>query len=37
VEQALQSICGFTGLAYEVTERGVRIWYAMAPATTHAD
>jgi hypothetical protein len=33
VEQGLQSICGFTGLAYEVTEGGVRIWYAMAPAT----
>jgi hypothetical protein len=33
VEQAMQSICGFTGLGFAVTERGVRIWYAMAPAT----
>lgn len=36
VEQAMQSICGFTGLAFDVTDRGVRIWYAMSPATQPA-
>jgi hypothetical protein len=36
VEQALQSICGFTGLAFAVTDHGARIWYAMPPATQPA-
>jgi hypothetical protein len=35
IEQALQSLSGFTGLGYVVTDQGIYIWYAApsAPAT----
>ncbi len=33
VQQALESIAGFTGLDYTVTDSGVSIWSAPAPAT----
>jgi len=36
VNQALQTICGFTGLAFAVDDSGVHIWYAMTPQTQSA-
>jgi hypothetical protein len=36
VQQALESIDGFTGLGYSVTDAGVRISYAAPPATQPA-
>jgi hypothetical protein len=36
VEQSLESLCGFTGLGYAVTDGGVYIWYAAPPATQPA-
>jgi hypothetical protein len=41
VQQALDSIGGYTGLGFEVTEKGVRVWNqylpagALPPPTTH--
>lgn len=37
IQQALESIAGFTGLGYNVTDTGVYIFYAPTPATRPAN